>query len=93
MSKMIEKKVWPESFAKILSGEKTYDIRLADWDCAPGDTFELKEFDPVTKKYTGRSIKKRVGYVGKTKGWEPWPKKDIDKYGYQIISLLPEDAR
>jgi hypothetical protein len=30
----IEKKCWPEFFEKILSGEKTFELRLADWDAA-----------------------------------------------------------
>lgn len=42
----IEKKIWPEFFEKVLSGEKTYELRLADWDCAPGDTLLLKEWEP-----------------------------------------------
>ena len=32
-------------------------------------------------------MEKRVGYVGKTKDWEVWPKQDIEKYGFQVISL------
>jgi len=36
-------------------------------------------------------LKKRVGYVGKTKDWEVWPKEDIDKYGFQVISLLDDE--
>ncbi|MFA5003870.1 MAG: DUF3850 domain-containing protein [Candidatus Saccharimonadales bacterium] len=90
MSKIIEKKTWPESYEKILSGEKTYDIRLADWDIQPGDVFVFKEWDPDTKAYTGRKMQRSVGYVGKTKNWEVWPKEDIEKYGYQVISLLDE---
>jgi hypothetical protein len=87
---IIEKKIWPEFFEKVLSGEKTYELRLADWDCAPGDTLMLKEWDPKTREFTGRELKKRVGYVGKTKDFNFWSQEEIDKYGYQIISLLPE---
>jgi Domain of unknown function (DUF3850) len=89
MSK-IEKKMWPESYSKVLSGEKTYDIRLADWAIKSGDVIVFREWDPATKKYTGRSMEKKVGYVGKTKDWEVWPIEDIDKYGYQVISLLDD---
>lgn len=90
MSQVITKKILPEYFDKILKGEKTYELRLADWDCQPGDTLVLNEIDTKTKKPTGRSIKRKVGYVGKTKDLDFWSKEEIDKYGYQIISLLSE---
>ncbi len=31
------KKVWPEYFQKILDSKKTYELRLADWECNEGD--------------------------------------------------------
>jgi len=85
----IEKKVWPEYFQKILEGVKTYELRLADWKCNPGDILVLKEYCPETKKYTGRVVEKEVTYIGKFKPYETgfWKKEEIDKYGYQIISL------
>ena len=85
-----EKKAWPEFFEKVLAGEKTFDLRLADWACAPGDTLLLREWDPAKKVYTGREIEKKVGYVGYTKDVNFFPQEDVDKYGYQIISLLDE---
>ena len=83
----IEKKVWPEYFEKILSEEKTYELRLADWECNPGDVLVLKEWDPEAKEYTGRKLEKEVGYVGKTKGITFWSKEEIEKHGFQIISF------
>ena len=80
--------MWPDSYEKVLTGEKTYDIRLADWNIGPGDVIIFQEWDPSTKHYTGREMSRKVGYVGKTKDWEAWPKEDIEKYGYQVISLL-----
>ncbi len=88
--KIIKKKAWPEYFEKVLSGEKTYDLRLADWKIEPGDTLLLQEWDPEVQLYTGREISKKVGYVGKTKPNDIWTNVEIDKYGYQIISLLDE---
>ncbi len=84
----IEKKIWPEYFNKILAGEKTYELRLADWEINTGDTLILKEWDPKTKTFTGRELTKKVGYVGKTKGYSFWTDEQIQKYGYLIISLL-----
>ncbi len=93
MSKTIEKKIWSEYFEKVASGEKTFELRLADWDCQPGDILILNEVDSTTKLPTGRSLKRRVGYVGKTKDFDFWTKEEIDKYGYQIISLLDENKQ
>ena len=81
------KKVWPEYFQAILDGKKTYELRLADWECNDGDTLVLQEWNPKTGEYTGREIQKEVTYVVKTKGFKFWPKDDVEKYGYQIISF------
>jgi hypothetical protein len=29
----IEKKIWPKYFQAIIDGKKTYELRLADFDC------------------------------------------------------------
>ena len=83
----IEKKVWPEYFQKILEGKKTYELRLADWECKEGDILILKEFDPETQQYTGRTIEKQVTYVGKTKNMNFFTKEDNEKHGFQVISF------
>jgi hypothetical protein len=83
----IEKKAWPEFFGKIASGEKTYELRLADFECKPGDVLVLREWDPKTKQYTGRSMEKEVTYVFRTKDQKFWPKEDVDKHGFQVISF------
>ena len=83
----IEKKVWPEYFQKILEGKKNYELRLDDFECKEGDILVLKEWDPKTKEYTGRVLEKEVTYVGKTKNMQFWPKQDIEKYGFQVISF------
>ena len=87
MKRIIEKKVLPEYFQAIREGNKTYELRLNNFECFPGDTLILKEWDSVNKKFTGRSIEKIVSYVGKTKDYDFWSEEDIDKYGYQIISF------
>ena len=82
-----EKKIWPEYFQKIFDGKKTYELRLADWECNEGDILVLQEWDPNTKEFTGRTIEKEVTYVGKTENIKFWPKEDVEKYGYQIIAF------
>jgi hypothetical protein len=88
--KKVEKKAWPELFQKVLDGEKTFDLRVNDFDIGEGDILVLKEWDPKTKDYTGRELEKNVGYVGKWKiedltKW--WLREDIDQKGIQVISL------
>ena len=83
----IEKKVLSKYFQAIINGKKTYELRLADFECKEGDALILREWNPDTEEYTGRKIEKTVTYVGKTKGLTFWSKEDIDKYGYQIIAF------
>ena len=83
----IEKKVWPEYFEKVISGEKNFELRLADWQCRVGDVLVLREWEPKIKEYTGRQIEKEVGYVLKTKDFKIFSKEDVEKYGYQVIGF------
>ncbi len=83
----IEKKVIPVFFQKIFDGKKKFEVRLADFDCKPGDVLILKEWDPKKKAFTGRAVEKRINYVLKTKDLTFWKKEDIDRYGYQVISF------
>lgn len=89
----VEKKIWKEYFDKVASGDKNFELRLADWDIEVGDTLILKEWDHEKKVYTGRELEKTVTYLIKTKGaesWGMWSKEDIDNYGFQIIGFKPE---
>lgn len=88
MSQTIEKKILKTYFDLIMSGQKTYELRLADWACEPGDTLRLVEIDDDTNEPTGRTTDKTVGFVGKTKELDFWTEDEIREHGYQIISLL-----
>jgi len=83
----IEKKVWPEFFQRIVDGIKNFELRLADFECNKGDVLVLREWDPKTKEYTGRTLEKTVTYVIKTRDEKFWPKEEIDKYGFQVIAF------
>lgn len=83
----IEKKVWPEYFQMVLDGTKKYELRLADFECKPGDELVLREWDPKTKQYTGRKITKKVIMVFKTKDQKFWQKEAVEKHGFQIVSF------
>jgi len=84
---VVEKKIWPESFQRILNGEKKFELRLADFDIKEGDIFLLREWNPETKEYTGRKIEKKVTFVDIANEMKYWKKEDIDKFGFQIISF------
>ncbi|NQV91679.1 DUF3850 domain-containing protein [Candidatus Woesearchaeota archaeon] len=86
---IIEKKIYPQYFEEVLNGNKTFELRLADWDCQKGDTLILKEWDPETKDFTGRVVEKEIGYVLKFKPNQLsfWSAEDVEKHGLQIISL------
>ncbi len=83
----IEKKIWPKFFEKIMDGSKTFELRLADFECKLGDILLLREWNPETGDYTGRTIEKKVTYILKTKDVKFWSEQDIEKYGFQIMSF------
>lgn len=84
---IIKKKTWTDAFEKILSGEKTFDARLADFDCKVGDTLVLEEYDPKKKMYTGRKIEKKINYVLNTKTQKFWTQKEIMEKGILIMGI------
>jgi hypothetical protein len=55
-----ELKIWPEYFASVISGEKTYELRRNDRNFAVGDHLRLLEFDPKSEAYSGRSALAKV---------------------------------
>jgi len=88
---IIHKKVWPEYFAEILSGRKKFELRLADFDVAEGDTLVLEEWDHARQQYTGRKLEVIATYVIQTKGQKFWPEEEVEKYGFQIIQFEPKE--
>lgn len=85
---VIKKKIWPEYFEAVNSRKKNYELRLNDFEIKEDDTLVLEEWDPKTKKYTGRKIERRVTFVGKFRVDKLfWPEKEIKDKGFQIISL------
>ncbi len=84
---IIKKKTWPKIFELVKSGKKKFDLRVADFSVKEGDILILEEWDPKTKKYTGRKIKKKVRYVLKFKLDDFGQKKEIEKRGLYVIQL------
>ncbi len=85
---VIEKKIWPEYFDAVASGKKKYELRLNDFEADEGDILLLKEWNPESREYTGRSIEKKITYVKKFDINNLYlPKEEIEKRGLQIFSL------
>jgi hypothetical protein len=83
----IRKKTWKDLFEKVLSGEKMFDVRIADFEIGVNDTLVLEEFDEKKNEYTGRRLEVRPTYILKTKDMKFWSKEDIEKYGFQVIQF------
>ncbi|MBI3190532.1 DUF3850 domain-containing protein [archaeon] len=83
----IKKKCWPDLFELVSKGRKNVDLRLADFNIREGDTLVLEEFNPKTKKYTGRVIKKRVKNLTKVNLADFHSAEDIKKFGHWIIEM------
>ena len=73
-----ELKLWPEFWFDIVSGMKTFEYRKNDRGFNAGDQLLLREYDPISTKYTGREIKAKITY---TLGGYGIPK------GYVIMSI------
>jgi hypothetical protein len=57
-------KCWPQFFEAILAGFKTHDLRRSDdRDFRVGDTILLREFDPNSETFTGRSFRVKITYI------------------------------
>lgn len=58
-----ELKVWPEFFNPARKGDKSFEYRKNDRNYNAGDILYLREWEPSTKQYTGRSLKEIVTYI------------------------------
>ncbi len=58
-----ELKAHPQYFKKLISGEKTFEIRKNDRNFQVGDILELQEWNPDNLEYTGKSTKRIVTYI------------------------------
>ena len=84
---IIKKKIWPEWFKLVKSGKKKFELRLADFKIKQGDTLVLEEWNPKTKKYTGKKIRKKVKYLLKFKLDDFGQEKEIKKKGLYVIQF------
>lgn len=63
MPTLHELKCWPNYFAAIRSGSKSFEIRRNDREFAVGDTIVLREFSPADASYTGQTETRLITFL------------------------------
>ncbi len=78
-----ELKVWPEYFAGLVSGAKSFEVRRDDRGFAVGQVLRLREWS-ADGGYSGRELRARVTYLlrGPAFGVEA---------GHVVMALVPAD--
>lgn len=79
--------MWPAEFEAALSSKKKIDIRVADFAISEGDTLILEEWNPETKRYTGRTLAKKAGFVMKFSIDDYGQREEIENKGLYAIQL------
>ncbi len=64
-----ELKCWPDYFAAIRAGTKTFEMRRNDRGFQLGDIVVLREFDPATEDYTGQTEERQITYLLSEEGF------------------------
>ncbi|HUW43922.1 MAG TPA: DUF3850 domain-containing protein [Bacillota bacterium] len=88
----VRKKCWPEFFEKFVSGERIFELRLADFDLKTGDILIFEEYNPKTKKYTGRKLSFKCKNVERSaqNPLQFYDVEDVKEKGFWIIQLEKE---
>ena len=84
------KKSWPEFFSKHKSGKRCTEVRLADFDLRSGDAILLKEFNPKTRKFTGREVRKKCKVVLKFSPLKHYTMAQLKKHSLYVIEFEKE---
>jgi len=71
----------------MIDRKKNVDLRLADFNINEGDILILEEYNPDTKEYTGRVLKKQVKHLNKVKLTDFHTCDEISKFGHWVIEL------
>jgi hypothetical protein len=62
-AKLHKLKTWPEYFEAVRCGVKGFEVRKNDRDFQVGDFLSLREYDPRSGRYTGRTLERRISYI------------------------------
>lgn len=58
-----ELKTWTEFYKEVFYSHKLFEVRFNDRDFKVGDMLNLKEYDPIKERYTGRQLTRTVTYI------------------------------
>lgn len=90
-----ELKCFPQYYARLADGTKTFEVRKDDRGYQAGDTLEIREYDPYRADwappigrpgYTGRAMQFVVGFV-----LHSAPGLGLDLGEHVVLSLLPDE--
>jgi len=84
---VIKKKITPKYYKLVKANKKRFELRLADFKIKTGDTLILQEWNPKTKKYTGRELRKKINFILKFKLNDFGQAKEIKKKGMYVIQF------
>lgn len=63
-----ELKAWPRYFQAVLDGIKRSEVRRDDRGFMVGDILLLREYDPTSGRYSGRTVERRITYISDLAG-------------------------
>lgn len=82
--KVHELKTWPKEYQDLLDGKKLHEVRHDDGrDFQVKDVLHLREWDPRTEAYTGRSLHVAVQYITRLERWIP----DLEP-GWVVMGIM-----
>lgn len=58
-----ELKIHPEHFKEVVLGLKKVEIRFNDRNYQENDTLLLNEYNPITRKYSGGQVIRKIDYI------------------------------
>jgi len=79
-----ELKTWNKYFELIASGQKPFELRKNDRDFLVGQELLLREYNPQTHTYTGRTLRRKITCVLQSEEGEDFGLKP----GYCIMGLM-----